>query len=297
MIVALTGATGFLGGHVLAQLAGHDVRALARRPQAARAGVTWITGALDDDAALGQLCAGAEAVIHVAGVVNGDAEAFDAGNRLGTIAMLSAAAASGAHRFIHVSSIAAREPQLSLYGRSKRAAEDAVVASPLDWCVVRPPAIYGPGDTDNLELFRCARRGLFPLPPRGRMSVIHAADMARLIVTLARGGPSRTIYEADDGLPGGWNHGDFARAIGSAVGRRVATVALPAALVRAGAAIDQALRGPRAKLTRDRAAYFCHPDWVIDPAKRPPLALWTPQIATVAGLAATAHWYRTEGWL
>lgn len=299
MKLALTGATGFLGGHVLRRAleAGHDVRALVRKPQPERAGVAWIAGSLDNESALLDLCEGVDAVIHVAGVVNGDAATFDTGNRLGTLAVLHAAEASGIARFVHVSSLAAREPGLSLYGASKRAAEDAVVTSTLDWRIVRPPAIYGPGDTDNLELFRFARRGVVPLPPKGRLSVIHADDMARLVIALAAGGETHAFYEADDAMPGGWSHADFARAIGSAVGRKAITVPLPTALVRTGARIDKALRGPKAKLTADRAAYFCHPDWVIDPAKRPPAELWTPKIATAAGLAATAAWYRAEGWL
>lgn len=296
MIIALTGATGFLGGHVLRRAleAGHSVRALTRKPQPSREGVEWIAGSLDDHASLTTLCEGTDAVIHVAGVVNGDAATFDTGNRLGTLAMLEATADK---RFVHVSSLAAREPHLSNYGASKRAAEDAVVASTLDWRIVRPPAIYGPGDTDNLELFRFARWGLVPLPPGGRMSVIHADDLARLIVALAESEATHAFYEADDAMPGGWSHQDFARAIGSAVGRKVATVALPSALVRVGARIDGALRGPKAKLTADRAAYFCHPDWTIDAGRRPPVDLWTPKIATAAGLAATAAWYRAEGWL
>lgn len=296
MKLALTGATGFLGGHVLRRAleAGHSVRALARKPQSPQDCVEWVAGSLDDAAALATLCDGTDAVIHVAGVVNGDAATFDTGNRLGTVAMLAAAAGK---RFVHVSSLAAREPQLSNYGASKRAAEDAVLASPLDWRIVRPPAIYGPGDTDNLELFRFAKWGVLPLPPGGRMSVIHADDMARLVVTLADSHETHTLYEADDAMPGGWSHADFARAIGSAMGRKVLTIPLPKALVGVGAKIDGALRGQKAKLTADRAAYFCHPDWVIDPAKRPPFELWTPKIATAAGLAATATWYRAEGWL
>ncbi len=296
MIIALTGATGFLGGHVLRRAleAGHRVRALTRKAQPPCDGVEWIAGSLDDAASLATLCEGTDAVIHVAGVVNGDAATFDTGNRLGTVAMLDAAKGK---RFVHVSSLAAREPQLSNYGASKRAAEDAVVAAALDWRIVRPPAIYGPGDTDNLELFRFAKWGVLPLPPGGRVSVIHADDLARLIVKLAESDTTQAFYEADDAMPGGWSHKDFARAIGSAVGRKVATIALPAALVRVGAAIDRTLRGPKAKLTADRAAYFCHPDWVIDATKRPPAQLWTPKIATAAGLAATAAWYRAEGWL
>lgn len=296
MRIALTGATGFLGGHVLRRAleAGHDVRALARKLQPARSGVEWVAGSLDDVAALDVLCTGTDAVIHVAGVVNGDAATFDRGNRRGTVAMLAAAAGK---RFVHVSSLAAREPRLSTYGASKRAAEDAVVASALDWRIVRPPAIYGPGDTDNLELFRFARAGVVPLPPAGRMSLIHADDMARLIVALAESGEPRAFYEADDAVPGGWSHADFARAIGAAVGRKPLTVPLPTSLIRVGASLDGLLRGAKAKLTPDRAAYFCHPDWVIDAAKRPPADLWVPEIETALGLAATAAWYRQEGWL
>ncbi|UVO54428.1 NAD(P)-dependent oxidoreductase [Sphingomonas sp. SUN039] len=296
MIIALTGATGFLGGHVLrrAREAGHEVRALVRKPQPPCEGVEWIAGSLGDAASLATLCEGTDAIIHVAGVVNGDAATFDRANRLGTVGMLAAATGK---RFVHVSSLAAREPQLSNYGASKRAAEDAVVASALDWRIVRPPAIYGPGDTDNLQLFRLAKWGIVPLPPKGRMSVIHADDMARLVVALVESAEPHSFYEGDDGLPGGWSHADFARAIGSAVGRKVATIPLPRPLVRAGAALDGLLRRGNAKLTPDRAAYFCHPDWVIEPVRRPPADLWTPQIATAAGLAATAAWYREAGWL
>lgn len=296
MNIALTGATGFLGGHVLRRAleAGHRVRALARKPQLPRDRVEWVAGSLNDQTALVDLCQGIDAVIHVAGVVNGDAATFDAGNRLGTVALLGAATGK---RFVHVSSLAAREPQLSNYGASKRAAEDAVITSTLDWRVVRPPAIYGPGDTDNLELFRFARWGVVPLPPSGRISVIHADDLARLIVALAEADTKYTVYDADDAVADGWSHKEFAQAIGLAVGRNVMTIPLPQTLVRTGARIDGILRGAKAKLTPDRAAYFCHPDWTIDATKRPPIELWAPQIATAAGLAETATWYRAAGWL
>jgi nucleoside-diphosphate-sugar epimerase len=296
MIAALTGATGFVGGHVLRRLleGGHSVRALTRRAQADRAGVTWIRGALDDEAALDHLCEGVNAVIHVAGVVNGDAASFDAGNRVGTLAILHAA---GHARFVHVSSLSAREPQLSLYGASKRAAEDAVIISGSDWRIVRPPAIYGPGDTDNLELFKFARRGVVPLPRAGRMSVIHADDLARLIVALAEHGTLGSLYEADDGHAGGWSHEDYARMIGDAVGRQPRIVKLPATALRLAATLDGLVRGPRAKLTADRVSYMTHPDWVIDPVSRPPAGLWQPEIATQKGLTDTALWYRAQGWL
>ena len=296
MIVALTGGTGFLGGHVLDALftAGHGVRGLARKVHAPRDGVVWVVGDLDNPS---DLCAGADVVIHVAGVVNADAATFDKANRQGTAMMLAAAQAAGVHRFVHISSLSAREPQLSNYGASKRAAEDAVVASALEWSVVRPPAIFGPGDTDNLELFRFAKRGIMPLPPKGRLSAIYAPDLARLIVAMAETAPAKAFYEADDGQVDGWSHQDYARMIGAAVGRNPLTLALPKAALNVGAALDGMFRGAKAKLTHDRVSYMTHPDWVIDAAKRPPASLWMPQVSTPDGLKATADWYRAEGWL
>ena len=295
MIVALTGATGFVGRVTLDLLRaqGHMVRALVRRPQPAREGVTWIAG---DLAAPGDLMRGAEVLIHVAGVVNApDRAGFAAGNVDGTRTVLAAAGRASVSRVVHVSSLAAREPGLSDYGWSKAEAERLVQGSPLAWTIVRPPAVYGPGDADQADIWRLARRGLALLPPPGRMSAIMVDDLAALLVTLAERGGARTIYEADDGTA--MSHADYARAIGRALGRRVVTVPLPAALLRLGARIDRRARGPRARLTLDRAGYLAHPDWSVDPAKRPPPELWTPRIPLDEGMAATAAWYRAQGLL
>jgi nucleoside-diphosphate-sugar epimerase len=299
MILAITGGTGFVGGHLirLATNGGHEVRALARRPQPAIGGVTWIEGALDRPAILEALARGADAVIHVAGVVNApDRPAFAAGNIEGTRAMLAATRAAGIARFVHVSSLAAREPGLSDYGWSKAGAEEAVVASGLDWTMVRPPAIYGPGDREMLELFRMAKRGIVALPPAGRVSLIHVVDLVRLLLLLAvQGGETHATIEPDDGLHEGWDHRDLARALGKAVGRRVLPVPVPAALLHVGAFADGLLRGSRAKLTADRVRYFTHSDWVV--RARPAQGDWQPEIVTADGLRATADWYRAEGWL
>ncbi|HEU4704283.1 MAG TPA: NAD(P)-dependent oxidoreductase, partial [Sphingomicrobium sp.] len=190
------------------------------------------------------------------------------------------------------------EPDLSLYGGSKARSEELVAGSGLPFAIVRPPAVYGPGDKETLELFRMARLGLLLLPPAGRLSLIHSDDLARLLLALAApDAPAGVIVEPDDGRPGGWSHKEFARALGEAVGRRGASLSVPAALLRLGARADRLLRGDKAKLTADRAAYFCHPDWVVDPARAAPAELWRPAIATPDGLAATAGWYRARGWL
>src|SRR5690606_402074 len=158
--IAVTGATGFVGCALreAAAAQGAEIRALTRRPQGKAPGVEWVRGDLHDRKALVRLVANAEAVIHVAGVVNTpDPMGFHLGNVEGTMALVEAAVAARVPRFVFVSSLAAREPQLSKYGASKRHAEKVVAASGLDWTVVRPPAIYGPRDREMLELFKLAK--------------------------------------------------------------------------------------------------------------------------------------------
>jgi len=301
MKLAITGGTGFVGSHLLdvALAEGHAVTALARRDQLQRDGLTWVPGDLQDRNALHRLVDGADAIIHVAGTISApNAAGFEKGNVEGTLAMLAAATAGGVRRFIHVSSLAAREPKLSLYGGSKAKAEELVHSSGLDWAIVRLPAVYGPGDKETLELFRMAKLGLMLMPPKGRVSVIHADDLARLLVALAGPSvPSNILIEADDGKPGGWTHREFARALASAVGTKPAILSSPGILLRAAAHLDQWWRGEKAKLTTDRAAYFSHRNWVIEPKRACPPQLWQPKIETVEGLRQTAGWYREQGWL
>ncbi|MDR7058680.1 uncharacterized protein YbjT (DUF2867 family) [Sphingopyxis sp. BE235] len=301
-MLAMTGATGFVGGATMrdAVAAGWHVRALTRRPQPARDGVTWIMGALDDKDSLAEMAKGSDVVMHIAGVVNVPTRAaFEAGNATATANVVDAARGAGVTRFIHVSSLAAREPGISNYGWSKERAEAVVMASGLDWTIVRPPAVFGPGDTEMLDLFRMARRGI-ALVPSGRMSAIYVDELARLLVTLAanRGASIGQIYEPDDGKPTGWSHRGFARAVARAVGRqRLSTVATPALLLRAGGRLDKLVRRSRAKLTPDRARYIAHPDWVATEGACPPAALWRPERDTDDALAETVRWYRREGWL
>lgn len=301
-LLAVTGATGFVGHAVLeyAARAGLEVRALTRRPQEPRAGVEWIAGDLGDARALARLVQRASAVIHVAGVVNApDPAGFEAGNVTGTLNVVEAARRAGVPRFVHVSSLSAREPQLSVYGASKLRGEKLVGASGLDWTIVRPPAVYGPRDTEMFELFKLAKRGIVPLPPAGHLSIIHVNDLARLLLALVPGGEevTRCIFEPDDGREDGWTHADLARAIGRAVGKRVTALPLKPGVLRLGARIDAMVRGKGAKLTQDRVGYMCHPDWRASAGAAPPATLWRPEVETAMGLHATAAWYREEGWL
>jgi nucleoside-diphosphate-sugar epimerase len=301
--LAITGGSGFVGSHVLEQAAaaGYQVQALARRigvsgPFEQRPDQTWQLGTLDDKAALARLCEGADAVIHIAGAVNVPTRAmFDLANNIGTANVVAAAREAGVRRFIHVSSLSAREPALSTYGWSKAQGEDRAANAPSP-VIVRPPGVYGPRDTDVLEMFRMAAKGFMLLPPPGRASWVHAADLARLLLALVDAGPTGTILEPDDGQP--MSHVETAQLIGRAVGRtRLRTLSAPRWLLNLAAKGDRLVRGANAKLTPDRARYMAYPDWTSDPARRPDPALWTPHVAPEQGFADTAKWYREQGWL
>jgi len=302
--IALTGATGFVGSRMLdlAVRQGHVIRALPRPRQDDRPNVRCIRGALADQHSLNGLCFGAVVVLHIAGVVNApDRDGFSHGNVAGTLAVVEAAKQAGAQRFIHVSSLAATQPALSIYGETKAKAEKIVAASGLDWTIIRPPAIYGPGDGEMLELFKMAKWGFITLPPNadGHLSVIHVDDLCAALLALIPAHEDLTaeIFEVDDGQDGGWSQASFAKAIGWATGRRIKPIGIPKPFLLVGARVDRLFRKGKAKLTQDRVNYFCHDDWTIDPSKRPPSQLWQPKIETRKGLKDTAKWYQQNDWL
>ncbi len=304
LTLAITGATGFVGGHALdeALRRGHRVRALARRPQHPRDRTEWIAGSLTDGAALDRLVEGADAIIHVAGVTNARNQAgFDEGNPIGTAFLRRAA---GRIPAVIVSSLAARAPWLSRYGASKLAAEGIARGFSGPVAIVRPPAVYGPGDREFLALFRLARTGLLPVPANARAAMIYGPDLAEALVALAEdlAGSKRSaggLFEIDDGA-GGHPQTAIARAIARAAGRRARPLEVPAAVLRAAAALDTGvarLRGELPGLSFDRARYLAHPDWTADSAAIRALGIWQPATRLEDGLAATAIWYREAGLL
>lgn len=301
--LAITGGTGFVGGHTLAAAvaAGHRVQALTRAPRPEQAGVRWIAGSLTDGTALAALCDGADAVIHIAGVTNADAAGFAQGNILGTAFLRQAA---GTLPFVHVSSLSAREPALSVYGWSKLMGEHVARGAAGPVAMLRPPAVYGPGDREFLHLLKLARTGLVPIPAGTRAATIYGPDLAAALVALAAdlAGPARSaggIYEIDDGA----GHHDaraMAKAMGAAVGRRVRAIPVGRrvlALAASGDSLAARLRGGAPRLSRDRASYMSHPDWSADSAPLLRLGIWQPRTSLPDGMAQTARWYREQGLL
>ena len=149
-------------------------------------------------------------------------------NRDGT-ALLSALAPEAT--FLLLSSLAAREPQLSPYAASKRAAEEVVAGRSGPWLTVRAPAVYGPGDRETLAYFKAVARGLAPRPKvaDARLSLIHVADLAEALALALDQPPPPSTYEIDDGRDGGYSYRDMADAAGRALGRRPLSLAVPRA--------------------------------------------------------------------
>ncbi|MBB4632504.1 NAD-dependent epimerase/dehydratase family protein [Sphingosinicella soli] len=299
--LAITGGTGFVGSKLidLALEKGHGVRALARRAQPARPGLEWVTGDLANGSALARLTEGADAVIHVAGVINARSPlAFAAGNVEGTRAMLEAS--RNVPRFVHVSSLAAREPALSIYGNTKAAADALVETARPDAAIVRPPAVYGPGDRETANVYRLVARGWALLPGRGRFSVVEVSDLASALLALAQSPSAQGIFEIDDATAGGLSHRDMAAYIAAALGKAPIYVPLPSAALMLGAAIDTLgakLSGRLPALSFDRARYLAHPDWVADSTRLRALGIWAPEVPAAQGIARTAEWYRNAGWI
>jgi nucleoside-diphosphate-sugar epimerase len=298
--LALTGATGFIGSAIARRLraSGWSVRALCRSAAPpAGAGVEWVRGSLEDPAALQVLAAGAEAVVHCAGAIRGATPAdFDRTNLQGTRQLVRAANRSGGvSRFLLMSSLAAREPHLSPYARSKRLGEDALQAAAgrMAWTILRPPAVYGPGDRETLPLVRCMRLGVAPVlgGPEARFSLLYVADLADAVAHLLdapewQPGP----FEIHDGCRGGYGWADLVETVGRILGRRVRPVRIPSMLLRWAGRINlrwSVGRDRMPMLTPGKVRELTHPDWVCDDAPLRAAAGWCPQVRLEAGMRRT----------
>ncbi|WP_299008189.1 ceramide reductase [uncultured Caulobacter sp.] len=304
-VVAVTGATGFLGRHLVRALAqdGWRPRVLVRRdpihPVWRDFDVEVVAGDLRTPGALARLSQGAEVVVHVAGLIKARSlEAFNAVNRDGALAAAQAAREAGA-RFLLVSSLAAREPTLSNYAASKRAGEDAVLADSPDALIVRPPAIYGPGDTETLEVFKLAASSpvLPVLSPASRVAMIHVHDAASQLAAYCKN-PVSGLVELSDVRRDGYTWAEIMSTAASVMGRKPSLVRLPRAGVMAAGALADAWSFASQTPTvfgLGKARELLHADWTPSSA---PMAEGVPSVfGLFDGFAHTVDWYRKQGWL
>lgn len=309
----MTGGTGFVGRYVLRELArrGHHVKALTRRDQPpTHENVTWILGDLEDTTALDRLVVGADAIVHIAGLIKARSKSeFFAANQGGTRALLDSIERiylDKPVRYIHISSIVAREPHLSSYAASKAAGEDLVHSAKehLHWTILRPPAVYGPEDEETQIFFELAGRQLIPVPGShsNRTALIHAEDLARAIADAAEDRPElrSTTVEVDDGKAEGYTISEILGLIqpDSSPRRRYLSIPQPL-LLFVGAVIAGFARaaGRVPMLTPGKARELCHRDWTCHGTRMSTVSSWEPEVPAEVGLPTTLDWYKSAGYL
>ena len=302
--IALTGATGFVGRAAVSALLARpcQVSALVRDPARAEmnSNVRQVQGDLQNRAALDALTKNADVVIHIAGVIGAlSRNDFFAANELGSLAVAEAAARNGVKRFIYISSLAAREPKLSMYGASKRGGEDAVekFKAQMSVLVLRPPAVYGPGDRGTLPLLRSLTQSFAVIPgtSTSRFSLIYVDDLARIIVEAAEA--TRTgMVELDDGYRQGYGWKDLAKIASATEQKNIQPIFLPKSVAMAvgfGVEAIAKLSGKLPFVSPDKIQQLYFGDWVARgegwPLKEP--------VGFAQGFKSTVAWYRKAQWL
>jgi dihydroflavonol-4-reductase len=319
--VLVTGATGFMGRHLVARLLedGRAVRVLERRPSDAFEGlqVERVTGDVTQPETLAAACAGAESVFNLAGVLSYDAKdeaRLQAVNVDGLASLLSAAREAGCGRVVQVSSVAAvgytddaARPQnedspfpegawRNRYARTKRLGEEVVeraVAEGQDVVMVCPGFLLGPGDVNRINTFVVEEylRGLLRTTVAGGVSSVDVRDVADGLLAAERRGVSgrRYILTSEDG---NLSHRAFFALAGEADGKRRRTVELPASLLIGATRVGRALRLPL-PLTPEEIEAACH-WWYFTPARAMDELGFRPRPVREA-MEATVRYLRDRG--
>jgi nucleoside-diphosphate-sugar epimerase len=324
MRVLVTGGTGFIGIHLIAELAarGWQVRCLVRqtsdrRPLAAY-GVEYVVGSLNDRDVLQHAVQGVTHLFHLAGVTKARVTSdYDRINRGGTQTLLEVCLKSSAalKAFVYISSIAAAGPSatgqpvteheapqpVGLYGQSKLCAEQAVLATRdrLPVIVLRPSAIYGPHDTDFLPLFRAVKRGWLPAIGREtrHIDMCFVGDLVQGMVAAAKCADAlgETFFLGGACHTWGEIGGEIARQFGRPPPRELR---LPRGLVLTAARLAdtwaQLTRQPSV-INRESLIERLQPFWVFDSSKARQVFGYEPQVPLPQGLARTLQWYRERG--
>jgi 2-alkyl-3-oxoalkanoate reductase len=305
-LVAVTGATGFLGLHLVAALAreGAKIRILARRDPNHEfwSGIEFETihGSLEQEDALARLVDGADAVVHSAGLIKApNRAAFLRANREGAAAVARATRQYAPQaRFIAISTLAARMPEISDYAFSKHAGEEVIRAAyagaESQLVIIRPPALYGPWDKATLSVFQAAALPVVPVLSRGRVTVVHVTDAATALTRLAMGAGEPGLFA----LPGGnYSMTEVSAAAMRAQGREARLLHVPASVLRAAGAASGLwgrLSGAAPVFSLGKAKEMLYPDWVVHADEA---LAYQPQIGLEDGFASTVAWYRAHGWL
>jgi nucleoside-diphosphate-sugar epimerase len=240
------------------------------------------------------LVAGADAVVHCAGTVRGvTLEHFKEANAAGVARLAEVAVELKVHRFLLMSSLAAREPSLSDYALSKKMGEDVLLGYQGRICcdILRPPAVYGPGDREMRPLLQLVRRGLVPVigAKNGRFSLLYVDDLAEAVNCLLKTEPAQEgrCFELHDGHPDGYTWLQIAEIASHLNGKKPLNLAVPRSLLQLIALGNHCLArllGYPPMLTPGKVREIFHPDWVCDNTAISKAVDWQPRILFSEGM-------------
>jgi len=286
----ITGATGFIGQRLVSALLDQGVRVRAsirpgketdsRLPQACE----QIPVDLTDIDKLAGIVADCSAIIYCAGSVRGRApEDFSMANVIGVKAILEALEHSDSPPpLLLLSSLAASRPEISDYARSKYEGEQLLQGSHTPWTILRPPAVYGPGDREMLPILKMIRRGLLAHagPADQRLSLLHVDDLVTAVMTWLSA-PQKCLhqtYAIDDGTPGGYNW----TAIGKAVSdKKFQMIKIPRVVLEGAAKINllfSGLFGYAPMLSPGKVRELVQAEWLCDNREYTKATGWQPQL-------------------
>jgi len=294
--VFITGATGFIGRCLVAGLLQRNihVRAIIRPGKISDdrlpGACEQVPGDLTDAGALARAIAGCGAVVYCAGSVRGrNAADFTAANVMGVQAMVKALQGKQEPpSLLLISSLAASRPELSDYARSKREGEEVLRGSSgQPWTIIRPPAVYGPGDQEMLPVLKMARRGLLAHagPVDQKLSLLHVDDLVEAVLCwlAAPDACLRQTYAIDDGTPGGYDW----KAIGQAVSEgRFRMLGVPRILLQGAARMNMlfsSLLGYAPMLSPGKVRELVQPEWLCDNTAFTRATGWQPRLKLKRG--------------